>query len=105
MASTSSVSQQKLAGDWAPAAYRTVASEMTSTLDLGPSAPEVIDALVHIHYAVYAAADRLKKRQGRRLQMGPRSFLDLIHHCELRAWARESNAPADTQHLPAQTWR
>lgn len=73
---------EKIAGDWAPAAYRTVAEELTSTIDLGSSASEIIDSLVHIHYSVYAAAERLKKRQGRRLWMGPRSFLDFIHHCE-----------------------
>jgi dynein heavy chain 1 len=79
-----SAAHAKLPGDWSPAAYRTVASELCEGLDLGPSAPEVIDALVHVHYSVYDAAERLKRRQGRRLHMGPRSFLDLIHHCE---WA------------------
>ncbi|PWN87523.1 putative cytoplasmic dynein heavy chain 2 [Acaromyces ingoldii] len=70
----------KVPGDWAPSAYRTVAAELTASLDLGPSAPEVIDTLVHVHFSVYQQAERLKRRQGRRLQLGPRSFLDLIHH-------------------------
>lgn len=74
--------QLKAAGDWSPSAYLTVASEMTSTLDLGPSGQQAIQALVHIHFSVYTAAERLKRRQGRRLQLGPRGFLDLIGHCE-----------------------
>lgn len=68
----------KAPGDWHPTAYRTVASEMTNTLDLGPSASQVIDTLVHIHFTVYTAVDRLKKRQGRVMQIGPRFFLDFI---------------------------
>ncbi|KDN51345.1 cytoplasmic dynein heavy chain 2 [Tilletiaria anomala UBC 951] len=70
----------KAPGDWHPTAYRTVAAEMTGTLDLGPFAPQVIDALVHVHFSVYAAIERLKRRQGRMMQLGPRFFLDFIHH-------------------------
>ncbi|CAO1616035.1 unnamed protein product [Sympodiomycopsis kandeliae] len=70
----------KAPGDWSPSAYRTVASEMTATLDLGPNAAEAIDALVYVHFSVYNAADRLKRRQGRRLHLGPRYFLDMIQH-------------------------
>ena len=69
----------KVPGDWAPSAYRTVAQELTSALDLGPSGPEVIDSLVHLHFSVYAQAEKLRKRQGRALKLGPRSFLDFIH--------------------------
>lgn len=70
---------QKVPGDWAPSAYRTVAEELTASLDLGPSATEVIDALVHLHFSVYAQAEKLRKRQGRTLKLGPRSFLDFIN--------------------------
>ncbi|KAL9938803.1 hypothetical protein V8E36_002522 [Tilletia maclaganii] len=70
----------KAPGDWSPAAYRTCADELTMTIDMGPARPQAIDALVHIHFSVYKAAERLKRRQGRTLQLGPRSFLDLIHH-------------------------
>lgn len=70
---------QKVPGDWAPSAYRTVAQELTSSLDLGPSGPEVIDSLVLLHFSVYAQAEKLRKRQGRALKLGPRSFLDFIH--------------------------
>ncbi|KAK0531052.1 dynein heavy chain [Tilletia horrida] len=70
----------KAPGDWSPAAYRTCAEELTMTIDMGASRQQAIDALVHIHFSVYKAAERLKRRQGRTLQLGPRSFLDLIHH-------------------------
>lgn len=72
-------SANKVPGDWAPSAYRTVAEELTSSLDLGPSANEVIDSLVQVHYSVYAQAEKLRKRQGRTLKLGPRSFLDFIN--------------------------
>ncbi|UZJ52281.1 hypothetical protein CBS101457_001601 [Exobasidium rhododendri] len=70
---------QKVPGDWAPSAYRTVAQELTSSLDLGPSESELIDSLVHLHFSVYAQAEKLRKRQGRSLKLGPRSFLDFIN--------------------------
>ncbi|KAK0566065.1 dynein heavy chain [Tilletia horrida] len=70
----------KAPGDWSPAAYRTCAEELTMTIDMGATRSPAIDALVHIHFSVYKAAERLKRRQGRTLQLGPRSFLDLIHH-------------------------
>ncbi|KAE8211193.1 hypothetical protein CF327_g5033 [Tilletia walkeri] len=70
----------KAPGDWSPVAYRTCAEELTMTIDMGPSRSQATDALVHIHFSVYKAAERLKRRQGRTLQLGPRSFLDLIHH-------------------------
>lgn len=70
----------KAPGDWSPAAYRTVATEMTATLDMGPNAAEAIGALVHVHFSVYQAAERLKRRQGRTLHLGPRFFLDMIQH-------------------------
>jgi dynein heavy chain 1 len=72
-------SAQKVPGDWAPSAYRTVAEELTASLDLGPSSIEVIDALVHLHFSVYAQAEKLRKRQGRALKLGPRSFLDFLN--------------------------
>ncbi|CEH14527.1 cytoplasmic dynein heavy chain 2 [Ceraceosorus bombacis] len=90
---------EKIAGDWAPAAYRTVAEELTSTIDLGGSASEIIDSLVHIHYSVYAAAERLKKRQGRRLWMGPRSFLDFIHHYVSLTNEKRSALEEEQRHL------
>ncbi|CAO1619917.1 unnamed protein product [Parajaminaea phylloscopi] len=74
------VAMTKAPGDWSPSAYRTVAAEMTATLDLGQSAAEAIGALVYIHFSVYGAAERLKKRQGKALHLGPRYFLDMIQH-------------------------
>ncbi len=75
-------------GDWHPSAYKTVAAELTSTLDLtsasaSTSTPPVPltaihDALVHIHYSVCAAVERLRRRQGKRMQVGPTFFLDLL---------------------------
>lgn len=74
------VSMSKAPGDWSPSAYRTVATEMTATLDLGTKAAESIGALVWIHYSAYTAANRLTRRQGTKLHLGPRFFLDMIQH-------------------------
>lgn len=74
------VTMAKAPGDWSPSAYQTVAAEMTSTLDMGPKGAEAIESLVYVHYSVYAAAERLRRRQGHKLQLGPRYFLDMLHH-------------------------
>lgn len=90
---------QKLPGDWAPSAYRTVAEELTSSLDLGQSAIEVIDAIVFFHYSVYSSAERLKKRQGRSLKLGPRSFLDFLNQYVTLSNEKREGLEEEQRHL------
>lgn len=90
---------QKMPGDWAPSAYRTVASELTASIDLGPSAPEVLDALVFLHFSVYGQAERLKKRQGRALKLGPRSFLDFLNQYVALSNEKREGLEEEQRHL------
>lgn len=94
-----SVTMTKAPGDWSPSAYRTVAAEMTSTLDLGQNGAEAIGALVHIHFSVYAAAHRLRKRQGKSLHLGPRYFLDMIHHYVTLSNEKREGLEEEQRHL------
>ena len=71
---------RKAPGDWSPDACRTVATEQTNTLDLGPNRQAVIEALVFIHFSVYHFAERLRRRQGRRFHQSPRHFLSFIEY-------------------------
>ncbi|KAN0062764.1 dynein heavy chain [Thecaphora frezii] len=71
---------RKAPGDWSPQACRTVATELTNTLDLGPNRHAVIEALVFIHFSVYNFAERLRRRQGRRFHQSPRHFLSFIEY-------------------------
>lgn len=71
---------RKAPGDWSPDACRTVASELTNTLDLGPHRQLVVEALVFIHFSVYTFAERLRRRQGRRFHQSPRHFLSFIEY-------------------------
>lgn len=98
-ASASSMAPKKVPGDWAPSAYRTVADELTSSLDLGTAAAEVIDALVYLHFSVYAQAERLKKRQGRSLQLGPRSFLDFLNQYVALSNEKREGLEEEQRHL------
>lgn len=90
---------QKVPGDWAPSAYRTVAAELTASLDLGPSAPEVLDALVQLHFSVYGQAEKLKKRQGRTLKLGPRSFLDFLNQYVALSNEKREGLEEEQRHL------
>lgn len=71
---------KKAPGDWSPDACRTVAEELTNTLDLGANRQLVVEALVFIHFSVYTFAERLRRRQGRRFHQSPRHFLSLIEY-------------------------
>ncbi|PWN51565.1 putative cytoplasmic dynein heavy chain 2 [Violaceomyces palustris] len=71
---------RKAPGDWSPAACRTVADELTATLDLGQNRELVIEALVFLHFSVYHFAERLRRRQGRRFHQSPRHFLAFIEY-------------------------
>ncbi|PWN29711.1 hypothetical protein BDZ90DRAFT_230565 [Jaminaea rosea] len=93
------VSMAKAPGDWSPSAYRTVAAEMTSSLDLGPSASEAIDSLVYIHYSAYSAAERLHRRQGKKIHLGPRYFLDMINHYVALSNEKRGNLEEEQRHL------
>lgn len=95
----SSAVVNKAPGDWHPTAYRTVAAELTSSLDLGRHAERVIDALVWIHYSVYASVDRLKRRQGRSMQLGPRFFLDFLHHYVSLSNQKREGLEEEQRHL------
>ncbi|KAJ1022342.1 hypothetical protein NDA13_005252 [Ustilago tritici] len=71
---------KKAPGDWSPDACRTVAAELTNTLDLGANRQSVVEALVFIHFSVYTFAERLRRRQGRRFHQSPRHFLGFIEY-------------------------
>ncbi|SPO30909.1 cytoplasmic dynein heavy chain 2 [Ustilago trichophora] len=71
---------KKAPGDWSPDACRTVAAELTNTLDLGTNRQLVVEALVFIHFSVYTFAERLRRRQGRRFHQSPRHFLSFIEY-------------------------
>ncbi|KAJ9474533.1 putative Dynein heavy chain, cytoplasmic (putative) [Pseudozyma hubeiensis] len=71
---------KKAPGDWSPDACRTVAAELTNTLDLGANRQLVVEALVFIHFSVYTFAERLRRRQGRRFHQSPRHFLSFIEY-------------------------
>ncbi|EST09332.1 Dynein heavy chain, coiled coil stalk [Kalmanozyma brasiliensis GHG001] len=71
---------RKAPGDWSPDACRTVAAELTNTLDLGANRQLVVEALVFIHFSVYTFAERLRRRQGRRYHQSPRHFLSFIEY-------------------------
>lgn len=96
---TAAVPMAKAPGDWSPSAYRTVAAEMTSSLDLGPSASEAIDSLVYIHYSAYSAAERLHRRQGKKIHLGPRYFLDMINHYVALSNEKRSSLEEEQRHL------
>ncbi|CDU22276.1 cytoplasmic dynein heavy chain 2 [Sporisorium scitamineum] len=71
---------KKAPGDWSPDACRTVAAELTNTLDLGANRQLVVEALVFIHFSIYTFAERLRRRQGRRFHQSPRHFLSFIEY-------------------------
>ncbi|SNX83960.1 cytoplasmic dynein heavy chain 2 [Melanopsichium pennsylvanicum] len=71
---------RKAPGDWSPDACRTVAQELTNTLDLGANRQLIVEALVFIHFSVYTFAERLRRRQGRRYHQSPRHFLSFIEY-------------------------
>lgn len=93
------VAMTKAPGDWSPSAYRTVAAEMTASLDLGPNGAEAIEALVYIHFSVYTAAERLRRRQGKTLHLGPRSFLDMIQHYVTLSNEKREGLEEEQRHL------
>lgn len=71
---------KKAPGDWSPDACRTVAAELTNTLDLGANRQLIVEALVFIHFSVYTFAERLLRRQGRKFHQSPRHFLSFIEY-------------------------
>ncbi|PKI83053.1 hypothetical protein MVES1_003145 [Malassezia vespertilionis] len=67
------------AGDWSAAACRTVACELTSSLDLAEYYDSIVDTIVWMHFSVAELGARVGEWDGRCFYRSPQHLLALLH--------------------------
>lgn len=66
-------------GDWSEEACRTVAYELTSSLDLGEHRNALVDTMVWIHMVAADLGERVRAWTGRQYHPSPQHLLSLLH--------------------------
>ena len=87
-------------GDWSEEACRTVAYELTSSLDLGEHRNALVDTMVWIHMVAADLGERVRAWTGRQYHPSPQHLLSLLH--SFSAIVRE---PVSYTHLTLPTNR
>ena len=66
-------------GDWSEEACRTVAYELTSSLDLGEHRNALVDTMVWMHMVAADLGERVRAWTGRQYHPSPQHLLSLLH--------------------------
>lgn len=66
-------------GDWSEEACRTVAYELTSSLDLGEHRDALVDTMVWMHMVTGDLGERVRAWTGRQYHPSPQHLLSLLH--------------------------